>query len=216
MMNDAKSEPSGSFAIPFAMPIPPASEEVSKMMNGASSEQDPVLDVASEIRSEVEDLKREASSMRDKHQFYTVITILLGVAAPAIVTYTPPVDFEFEWKIFAIIITAFATASATIRTVLRYSERYNNSALTAIALEDLWAELNAKRQEVLVQVKEEYRNQKLYEYSAWARKEMYSIKKTYVEKEVSAITKERVELTPPPPIAPDQKSDPTLKTSKDL
>ena len=174
-------------------------------------ESDPVLEVRSEIRAESAGLKRESKSMRFRHQFYTVTTILLGVIAPAVVTYTPPPDIILWWKPVAIVVTAIATASATIRTVLRYGDRYSNSALTAIALDDLLAQLNTKREEVLVQVKPEYIPQKLSEYAAWARKELFALKKAYVEKEVSAMTKERIEFSEPPAIATEQKTDPSRR-----
>jgi Protein of unknown function (DUF4231) len=74
--------------------------------------------VISELDRKAEKLEKEASSLRFRHQFYTVTTILLGVIAPATVSYAPPNGvFTWQWKIIAIIITATATAAATIRTV---------------------------------------------------------------------------------------------------
>ena len=128
--------------------------------------EDPVDAVASEILKNSNGLENEAKWLRRWHQWFTGLTILLGVAAPAVVTYTPPVGIEFTWKIIAIVITAFATASATIRTVLRFSERYSNSALTAIALKELWAEVQATRQQVLTETKPEYLQQALFRTAA--------------------------------------------------
>ncbi len=117
--------------------------------------EDTIQLVAKEIQIEAANLKAEAQTMRVKHQFFTVATILLGVAAPAFVTYSPTQGSGVEvwWKVVAIIVTALASASATIRTVLRYGDRYANSSLTSMALEDLYAELHTKRNEVLLQVR---------------------------------------------------------------
>ena len=175
---------------------------------------DPIEATVDEIRKESESLQSEASRMKFRHHFFTVTTILLGVAAPAFVSYTPPKDFnEVWWKLLVIAITAFATASATLRTVLRFGDRFSNSALTAIAMDELCAELCAKRFEVLHQVKEEFVQQKLFEFASWGKKQMYTIKKAYVEKEVAATTKDRIELVQAPAITHDQKADPTKKST---
>lgn len=183
------------------------------MTESTDQSTDPVLTVANEIQAEARGLKRDALRMRMKHQLFTVATILLGVAAPAFVTYTPPQGSGVEvwWKLAAIVVTALASASATIRTVLRYGDRYANSSLTSMALEDIYAELHTKRNEVRLQVKQEYRDVKLAEYSSWGRKEMYTIMKGYVEKEVAATAKDKIELLPAPAIQPEQKIDPSKK-----
>jgi hypothetical protein len=172
---------------------------------------DPIVNVTEKISSRIDLLEQESRKMRVYHQVFTVTTILLGVAAPAAVTYAAPPSFEFWWKLISIAVTAFATGSATIRTVLRFNERYSNSALTAIALEELVADLQAKRHEVLTQVKPEFVEQKLFENAAWGQKQLFSITKSYVEKDVSAITKDQIELSSPPRVDPTQKVDPTLK-----
>ncbi len=184
-------------------------------MSSTSSEpqgNDSVLQATQEITSKARSLERESNRMRFSYQLFTVLTILLGVSAPAFVTYSPPATIDLVWwKIIVIAVTAFATAAATIRTVLRFSERYSNSALTSIALLDLEAKVHAKRQEVIKTVKTEFAEQKLYEVSAWARASMYEIIKKYVEKEVSALTQERITLEASPKIEPNEKIDETLK-----
>jgi len=170
--------------------------------------EDPVEAVASEILKKADGLEHDAKWLRRWHQWFTVLTILLAVAAPAVVTYTPPVGSELTWKIVAIVITAFATASATIRTVLRFSERYSNSALTAIALKELWAEFQATRQQVLTETKPEYLQQALFRTAAWARKQMFNITRAHLEKDVSAITQQRVDLVEAPGVSPEQLADP--------
>jgi hypothetical protein len=175
-----------------------------------------ILIVANEIQIEAKELRQEAKGMRAKHQFFTTATILLGVAAPAFVTYTPRSDDELLWKLAAIVVTALASASATIRTVLRYGDRYANASLTSMALEDLYAELDTKRNEVLLQVKPEYVPVKLAEYSSWGRKEMYTIKKAYVEKEVAATAKDKIELQSAPAIHANETIDFTKKSHESV
>lgn len=80
-----------------------------------------------------------------------------------------------------------------------------------MALDDLYAELDAKRHEVLVQVKAEFIDLKLSEYSSWGRKEMYAIKKAYVEKDVSATTNDKIDIVRAPTIHLEQKIDTTKK-----
>ncbi len=161
-----------------------------------------------DIHGKAEQLDREAKQMRRAHQLSTILTILLGVAAPAFVTYTPPAN-EIWWKLIAVAVTALGTASATIRTVLRYNERYSNAALTSIALYELEAEILAKWQDILLTIKSEFHRQKSYELEAWAQRQKLSIVKSYIEKDVMAITQDKIELTPLPPAPENQKNDPT-------
>ena len=121
---------------------------------------------AHEISAKARELEQESKHLRLYHQVFTILTILLGVSAPALVT----VNKAGWWELVAIVVTAFAAASATIRTVLRFSERYSNSALTSIALLDAEAQVQAKKEEVLTTVKDQFKEQKLFEVSAWARK----------------------------------------------
>ncbi|GGC99417.1 DUF4231 domain-containing protein [Undibacterium terreum] len=176
------------------------------------TEEDAIVSVIKDIRDEAFELKCKAENMQMKHQFFTVLTILLGVAAPAFVTYNPSGNYyEMWWRLMAIVVTALASASATIRTVLRYGDRYANASLTSMALEELSAELDSKRSEVQRQVKPEFIEVKFAEYISWARKEMYGIKKLYVDKEVAATAKDKIELASAPVIDSNQKIDHTKK-----
>lgn len=173
---------------------------------------DDIDSVIRDTEKRSQDLESEARYLRSRHQIYTVSTIILGVIAPAAISYTPPVGYEVYWKLFAIFVTAFATASATIRTVLRYGERYSNSSLTSIALLDLKSQIQAKKEDIAITVKEEFKAQKLYEVSAWGRRQMFEILKGFVEKDVSAITQDKIEIVPPPQIPENQRADPTKKS----
>jgi hypothetical protein len=166
--------------------------------------------VVDELNRRAEKLEREASSLRFRHQFYTVTTILLGVLAPATVSYEPPPGvLTWQWKIIAIVITATATAAATIRTVLRFSERYSNASLTSIALLGLKNQLQAKLEDVNTTVKPEYLRQKQYEVVSWGRSQMFEIVKAHVEKDVSAITRDTISIVPPPTVDSSQLIDKT-------
>ena len=165
----------------------------------------PVIDVVSEIALKADKLEVESRRFRRLHQAFTVLTILLGVAAPAIVTYSPPPDIEVRWKLFAICATAFAGASATLRTVLRFGERYSNSALTAITLRELAARLEAQARKVALEVKPEYLEQQLLEYAAWGREQMFVVVRGYVEKDVAAVSKERIEISAAPEPPPESR-----------
>ncbi len=181
----------------------------------SSGAEQSVTKAASEISAKARELERESRRMRFYHQVFTILTILLGVSAPALVTVTanPSANAQsaIAWKVVAIVVTAFAAASATIRTVLRFSERYSNSALTSIALLDIEAQVQAKKEEVLMTVKDQFKEQKLFEVSGWARKQMFETIKGYVEKDVSALTTERIELAAAPKVEDYQRVDMTKK-----
>jgi hypothetical protein len=189
---------------------PQQRDDMSDYKTGSDGDES-LRQVIGSISRKAAELESESRRLRRLYQTFTVLTILLGVSAPAVVTYTAPAAFEVWWKLFAIVVTAFATASATIRTVLRFSERYSNSALTSIALLDLEAQVQARHEDVLTTVKDEFREQKLFEVSAWARKQMFEIVKSYVEKDVSALTQERIALVEPPKIEEHQKIDNTKR-----
>jgi hypothetical protein len=176
--------------------------------SGQESEaEESVNEAAAGILAKARQLELESRHLRRYHQVFTVTTILLGVSAPALVT----ADKGGWWQLAAIVVTAFASASATIRTVLRFSERYSNSALTSLALLDVEAQVRAKKEEVMLTVKPEYLEQKLFEVAAWARKQTFEVTKGYVEKDVSALTVERTELAAAPSVDEHQRADATKK-----
>jgi hypothetical protein len=166
--------------------------------------------VIERIEKEATRLKGHAKKMHFSHHFFTVSTILLGVSAPALVTYTP-LNYIETWKLIAIVFTAFATASATIRSVLRYGERYSNSELASLELDKLKSKVQGKTIDIIITVKEEFVASKLSELSTWASDQMFDIIKSYAEREVAAITKEKIELTEPPKIIQEEKIDTTKR-----
>lgn len=166
--------------------------------------------VIGDVNKKADSLERESHGMRSRQQASTVATIILGVSAPAIVTYSAPAEWWW-WKILAIVITALGTASATIRTVLRYNERYSNSALAAIALRGVAAQLRGKREDVRISVKDEFREQKLFEFSVWGRQQEYEISKSYVERDVAASKQDQIKLGEVPVIDDAHRIDPTRK-----
>jgi hypothetical protein len=171
-----------------------------------------LVQISEEIVGKARRLEREASRMRSYHQLFTILTILLGIGAPALVTYTPPATVDtVVWKLIVIFTTAFATGIATVRTILRFDERYSNSALTSISLLELDAKIHAMWQEVLVTVKEQYLEQKLYEIASWARSQMLEFTRKYVEKEISTLTQERSTLGEPPRIEPEKMTESARK-----
>ncbi len=162
------------------------------------------------IGYEAKSLKMHAKRMNFYHQIFTVSTILLGVSAPAMVTYSPT-SYAEVWKLVAIVITAFATASATMRTVLRFGERYSNSELASLELFNLKNKVQGKMKDILVTVKDEFIPLKISEISIWAGDQMFNIVKSYSEREVAALTKDKIELTEPPKINQEEKIDKTQK-----
>lgn len=163
-----------------------------------------VNDATRAISDRASALSRDAGILRRAHQTFTVSTILLGVSVPALVTYSV---HDPQWALAAVVAAALGSAAATIRTVLRFNERYSNSALTSIALLDLDAQVRARQAEVGTSVKEEFVEQKLYEVAAWARRQMFEITKAYVEKELLALKQEHLKLEDPPAIESGQKAD---------
>jgi hypothetical protein len=152
-----------------------------------------------QITDEARKLKNSARRLHYYYKALTITTIILGVSAPAIVTYSGNITSDV-WKILAIAITAFATASATIRSVLRYSERYSNSELTSLNLYNLKAQIEARKFEIQTVVKDELQNQKLFSLHTWANQQLFEIKKVYVDKEIAAVKQDQIVLPEAPKI----------------
>lgn len=152
----------------------------------------------SQISDEARKLKNSAIALHFYYKMLTVTTIILGVSAPALVTYS---GRESEgWKIFAVVITALATASATIRSVLRHSERYSNSELTSLNLSRLKSQIEYRKIEIQTTVRDELVDQKFFSLYQWASDQHYEIKKVYVDKEIAAVKQESVTFTQAPKI----------------
>ena len=148
----------------------------------------------SKINEKADKLEGQGRKMRRWHQWVTVLTILLGVTAPALVTFSAT-NPRTEWQILAVIITAFASAFATIKSVLRFSERYSNSALTSLALSRLAKKILFKRAEAAFEIDNyEKLQMRFYKIAVEGDDEFYEINKNYVEQEVSTVIQETQKL----------------------
>ena len=82
------------------------------------------------------------------HVISKTVIVLLGVTAPALVTYQTQIDSN-RWKLIAVVATALAGGSATLQSAFRWGETYKNHRLTALKLEKLLIELDYSRQDAL-------------------------------------------------------------------
>ena len=153
------------------------------------------------INKKAKELEEQGYKMRCRHQRVTVLTILLGVTAPALVTFSitinsiiTNVDLQILVQIPTVVITAFASAFATIKTVLRFSERYSNSALTSLALFQLANKIQHEKANALM-LQEQFHQTKFFEIAAKGYEEFYKTNKNYVEQDVAAATQETQQLS---------------------
>ncbi len=101
-----------------------------------------------QIAKELSLSRRKASYLKKTNTAFRTVSALLGVLAPAIVTYQTQVQSD-SWKLVAILATALAGASATLQSTFRWGEAYRNNRLTALRLEVLLLNLDFSSQDAL-------------------------------------------------------------------
>ena len=123
------------------------------------------------IKHTIEDIAQDRSTyslraerLRKLNSFFNVTTIILGVAAPAFVTYQTQQKDASDLLIFlSIILVAVASATATLRGVLRWSERFGYTALTSLYLQELESSVKLEMEDIIYSVKVELVYEKLSE-----------------------------------------------------
>ncbi len=103
-----------------------------------------------EIGQERHEFASQAQWLKRINGFFNVSIVLLGVAAPAVVTYMtqqPEPDPSLTLK--TIIIVGVAGAFATLRGFLKWGEKYGFAVMTAMKLRELEANARLEMEEIL-------------------------------------------------------------------
>ena len=89
-----------------------------------------------------------AARQRNYHVIFRAVTAILGVAAPALVTYQTQVAGEL-FKLLAILLTGIAGAAATLQATFGWGESYGRTQLTALALRELESDMRMRKESAL-------------------------------------------------------------------
>jgi hypothetical protein len=100
------------------------------------------------IVQELTTSRRKAAYLKNINTVFRTFTALLGVLAPALVTYQTQVPTD-TWKLAAILTTVLVGTSATLQSTFRWGEAYRNHRLTALRLEVLLLNLDFASQDAL-------------------------------------------------------------------
>jgi hypothetical protein len=109
-----------------------------------------LLQSIEEIGAERHEFASQAQWLKRINSFFNVSIVLLGVGAPAVVTYLtqqPVPDPSLTLK--TIIIVAVAGAFATLRGFLKWGEKYGFAVMTAMKLRELEANARLEMEEIL-------------------------------------------------------------------
>lgn len=130
--------------------------------------------------------QHRAGRSRSADVYFRFLTALLGVIAPALVTYQTTQNNQY-WGLAAVLVTGLVGALATLQASFRWGERYCQTQLAAHALDELkssviqtldHAEVVDDPAERLIHLKNEYER---------ASAERRRIRKQLMEAEVSLV-----------------------------
>ncbi len=137
-----------------------------------------------EIKKEADAQRRRARGNHSIHLALLVITVLLGVVAPILVTYQASPDSSTALQVLAVIVTALTSVAATLQAALRLHERYRRATLTALDLDNLLAQALAELQNVRTDEMDPFS-----ELNVGTRRELNRILRTDIEAEVTTVVK---------------------------
>ncbi len=148
------------------------------------------------LEETIKDIKKDRTSYSKKgerlrilNSFFNVSTVILGVAAPAFVTFQTQQSGPGILMYISIFLVAIAGATATLRGVLRWGERFGYTTLTALALRELETTTQLDREDILTTVKDEFICGKIFELNRKTQHRRSEIIKRYLEREVAVVEK---------------------------
>ena len=133
--------------------------------------------------------RRQASSQQRNHMWFKAITAVLGVAAPALVTYQTSVELA-PYYLLTIFLVGVAGASATLQATFRWGEKYGRTRLTALALEEIESDLLMAKEDILDSDDKLKIYQKLRSLNEQASNKRKDIYRKQIEAEVQIVTME--------------------------
>ena len=141
------------------------------------------------VAIEAKSFTSKASNQQRYHLWFKAISAVLGVIAPALVTYQTSVE-SAPYYLLTIVLVGIAGASATLQATFGWGEKYGRTRLTALALEELESDLVVAREDILdsddgLKIYQKLRS--LNEKASETRKDIY---RKQIEAEVQIVTKE--------------------------
>jgi hypothetical protein len=117
-------------------------QEIQELLNNLN---DTIARIDAEVRAYKIKQRRNGAA----NTWFRAILAVLGVGAPALVTYQTQVEGEPLLVLLTIGLTALAGAAANLQAIFRWGERYTRAMLTALNLEELSSNTKAAMQEIL-------------------------------------------------------------------
>lgn len=103
-----------------------------------------------EISSESREFSRQAGWLKRLDSLFNVAIVILGVAAPAIVTYlTQQNRLDPVLTMRTILLVAVTGAVAMLRGVMRFGEKYGYTVMTAMKLRELESNARLEMEEII-------------------------------------------------------------------
>jgi uncharacterized protein DUF4231 len=106
-----------------------------------------VRETLERVRREALFLRRRGARYQRTHAVVTFLTIVLGVAAPALVTYAQALGqgsstsndhwLSQAWGVIAILVTGLVGAGASLRSAFRWGDRFGSATLSSLELDEL-------------------------------------------------------------------------------
>jgi hypothetical protein len=148
-----------------------------------------------DIKVQVSEYRKIANRNRRLHVGFATLLAVLGVAAPALVTYQTQVDNEWL-KLSAILLTSLVGASAVLQATFGWNDAYRRSSLTALALDELQANAESQLTESLATTDRLASTIRLSELRTGLHREKRRILREQIEAELSIASHESSTASP--------------------
>ena len=141
--------------------------------------------------------RHRAQNQRLYHTSFGATLAVLGVAAPALVTYQTQHQ-SATFQLIAIFLTGVVGAAGALQATFRWGDRFRRTSLTALALEELESNTQLARNDIFDTDDAIKIYQKAYELNVSSQKELQRIVRQHIEGEV-ALVSPKPEENPEPP-----------------
>lgn len=145
------------------------------------------LTLLQDVENEARDYRQRAYRLQWIHNVFSAMVAVLGVAAPALVTYQTQVDDPL-FKLLAIILSAIVGASTALQATFRWGDQYRQTRRTAFDLDALKAKAEFQKQEIMETTDFVVAYRKMNELLGFCQRELIRIKQNHIESEEAITT----------------------------
>jgi hypothetical protein len=174
------------------------SEQVGQQI---AAEQQTLEGTLQRIEAEAQEYRKKEGRHGFANTWFRAGLAVLGVAAPALVTYQTQVEGEPLLVLLTIGLTALAGAAATLQAIFRWGDRYKQAILAAINLEELSSNTKNVRQQIMAVNDDLYQLQGLKKLNEDAGNILRTTIRTYVQAEAELATQDIAPQLPAPEAA---------------